>query len=528
MRGVALPLLLATFLFAQETVPADTTDTLNAPADTSQVVPVPSETPAETVPVPPDTTETTVPVPEETTVPVPAPETVPLPAPAPVESPLLPTPTQGPTTYRPTLELPPSEPIEMEAGFARVFYSPTPLRRVYVGNDELLISEVVTPNEVMIIPKKVGVSNVIFETEEGERFEFQIRVRPSTARTHSKRAVALQVYVVEVRQNTLKKLGFQWATDTAFSSFSPAIGEGKLPIPGLTEIGPIVRLTPFTLKALAELNEGDARLLAAPTLVALEDDASSFHVGGTFIVNTSGVVGGQIQRVKYGVSLTFTPHIDVDQSLVINLNVEVSEPDFVRSVQGIPSLRVRTSKAVIRARSGEVVGIGGLLFRENQVAVTGVPFLSKIPLIGHLFKSRVVNASYSDLVILMIPTLLPRQKNLVRIWESDRVVTLELPVREVNGTLLVPVRPLIQRLGGAFRETEQELTVSYRGRKLVYNLETQTVQFGEEVRSGMVENYFGIWQIPLSDLQMLVGKDVAFLWDRYQNVLHVLKGVPKP
>ena len=533
----------------QETVAVATPDTVAVP-ETTVVQETTSVTPPETaatVPVPEEPVpvpEETVPVPEEA-VPVPVPgETVPVPtemppAPAAEPAPVLPevgvpAELEEVATYHPEVLVIPGLELEMDAGFSRIFYSPAPLSRVFVGDERVIDAQLVSPEEVLVLPKNVGVSNLILETTDQERFEFQIRVRAAEARKRSRRSISLQVYVVEIRRQAGDQYGIKWTTWG--DVFAPEISE----LPALwredrddaysiRELGPIYRLTPFTAKAILETARGESRLLAAPTLVALEGDSSTFHVGGEILVPTvSGLGSGRVERIRYGMELSFTPTVDVDQSIVLNVQVEVSQPDFTNRVQDVPALRTRRAHAVLRAQSGEVIGLGGLMLRQDQVISTGLPLLSNLPLIGHLFKRTLSVSEYSDVVVLVIPTLLPRSRSMVRVWERLKVRNLEMPIREVSGEVMVPVKHLVEALGGGVEEKEASLVARYSGRSMLFDLEGQTLQFGEEVRGTRIENYFGIWQVPLRDLEPLFGDRVVFLWDRGQNILHVMKGIPKP
>lgn len=543
--GRLLVLLFVSGLAAQEAQPVvvldDTTQETVAVAvpETTQVPETP-EPARETAVIPVDTAQT-VPVPVEE-APVPAGETVPVPAetpPVPAPAPILPEKGLPPVleeaaTYRPEVLVIPGLEIEMDAGFSRLFYSPAPLSRVFVGDERVIDAQLVSPEEVLVLPQRVGVSNLILETTERERFEFQIRVRAADARKRSRRSISLQVYVVEIRRQAGDQYGVKWTTGGDL--FAPEVSElpalwreDRDDVYSIRELGPIYRLTPFTAKAILETARGESRLLAAPTLVALEGDSSTFHVGGEILVPTvSGLGSGQVERIQYGMKLSFTPTVDVDQSIVLNVHVEVSQPDFTQRVQEVPALRTRRADAVLRAQSGEVIGLGGLMLRQDQVISTGLPLLSSLPLLGHLFKRTLSVSEYSDVVVLVIPTLLPRSRSMVRVWERLKVRNLEMPIREVNGEVLVPVKELVRALGGGVTEKEASLIAQYGGRSMLFDLEGQTLQFGAEVRGTRIENYFGIWQVPLRDLEPLFGDGMVFLWDRGQNILHVMKGIPKP
>ena len=123
---------------------------------------------------------------------------------------------------------------------------------------------------------------------------------------------------------------------------------------------------------------------------------------------------------EFGIRLTFTPTIAGD---VIRLKVtpEVSTLDFANGItlEGfrIPALTTRRAQTVVELRDGQSFAIAGLLDNESQNDEAAIPMLSKLPIIGHLFKSKADRKEQTELMVLITPRL-------VRALDPDEVPPL--------------------------------------------------------------------------------------------------------
>ena len=150
-----------------------------------------------------------------------------------------------------------------------------------------------------------------------------------------------------------------------------------------------------------------------------------------------------VQFKEFGVRLNFKPIIAGD---VIRLHVkpEVSTLDFNNGVTisgfRIPALTTRRAETEVELRDGQSFAIAGLLNNTSQLVGQQIPWLSAIPIIGNLFKSKSDRAERTELMVLITPRL-------VRALDPDEVPPLPTtprdflppPEREVpKGTPKVP------------------------------------------------------------------------------------------
>jgi pilus assembly protein CpaC len=150
--------------------------------------------------------------------------------------------------------------------------------------------------------------------------------------------------------------------------------------------------------------------LAEPNLIAYNGVEASFLAGGELPIpiaqGNSGAVG--VQYKEFGVRLTFTPTIAGD---VVRLKVkpEVSSLDFANGISiggfRIPALSTRRAETEVELRDGQSFAIGGLMNNATQDSKQAIPLLSKIPIIGNLFKSVGTTRERTELLVLVTPHL---------------------------------------------------------------------------------------------------------------------------
>jgi pilus assembly protein CpaC len=157
-------------------------------------------------------------------------------------------------------------------------------------------------------------------------------------------------------------------------------------------------------------SSGHFQSLAEPNLIAYNGQEASFLAGGEFPVPVvQGATGTvTVQFKEFGVRLTFTPTIAGD---MIRLKVmpEVSTLDFANGVTlggfRIPALTTRRAQTDVELRDGQSFAIAGLLDNMSQDDTSAIPFLSKIPVVGYLFKSKAERTAQTELMVLITPRL---------------------------------------------------------------------------------------------------------------------------
>ena len=160
-------------------------------------------------------------------------------------------------------------------------------------------------------------------------------------------------------------------------------------------------------------NKGLIQSLAEPNLIAYNGQPASFLAGGEIPVpvvqgSASGAGSVTIQYKEFGIRLDFTPTIAGD-TIRLKVRPEVSALDFTNAVtlQGfrIPALTTRRAETSVELRDGQSFAIAGLLDNSAQENTSAIPALSKLPIIGALFRSKATDAARTELMVLITPRL---------------------------------------------------------------------------------------------------------------------------
>lgn len=167
-------------------------------------------------------------------------------------------------------------------------------------------------------------------------------------------------------------------------------------------------------------NRNILQILAEPNLLALNGQKANFLAGGEFpfpVVQGGANVGAvTIQFRPFGVKLDFTAFVGQDHVIRMHIAPEVSTLDFTQAVTisgfTVPAISTRRTETEIELKDGQSFGIAGLLDNRAQVQLSKIPGIGDIPILGNFFRSRSINRSDSELLVMVTPRIVdPVQLN---------------------------------------------------------------------------------------------------------------------
>jgi pilus assembly protein CpaC len=223
--------------------------------------------------------------------------------------------------------------------------------------------------------------------------------------------VILEVRIMEATRSALKDFGITGAIGN--SSFQFASGTGLIganaPQGTLRFTGGAGR-TSIDVELEALESKGLIRTLARPNLVAVSGEKASFLAGGEFPFPVpQGLNQVTIEFRPYGVKLNFTPTVETNGLIRLNVEPEVSQLDPANSLRlsdvTVPALTTRRAQTTVELKSGEALAIGGLFQHDYANAVAQIPGLGSIPILGTLFRSAQWKRSETELLIVVTPRL---------------------------------------------------------------------------------------------------------------------------
>ena len=234
--------------------------------------------------------------------------------------------------------------------------------------------------------------------------------------------VMLQVRFAEVNRRALTELGTSLFTGIdGFKNWVGRTTTQQFPAPDFDEQEGLVFSdflniflfnTKYNVGALfrALKQTGYFQSLAEPNLIAYNNQEASFLAGGEFPVPIVQGATGTVSILfkEFGVRLNFRPTIAGD---LIRLHVrpEVSSLDFNNGIllEGfrVPALTTRRAETEVELRDGQSFAIAGLIDNQTQTDQAAVPFLSQLPIIGNLFKSKADRQERTELLVIVTPRL---------------------------------------------------------------------------------------------------------------------------
>lgn len=188
-----------------------------------------------------------------------------------------------------------------------------------------------------------------------------------------------------------------------------------------------IRATSFS--AFVELlkTQGNVQVLSSPRVSTVNNQKAVIKVGGdeffvTGVTNTPTTVGTstvytptvELTPFFSGIALDVTPQIDDARNIVLHIHPAVSQVvEQTKSIRisnedyNLPSAlsSIQESDNIVRASSGQIIIIGGLMKEGSTDENASVPLLGDIPIVGNLFKHKRVTRIKKELVILLKPTV---------------------------------------------------------------------------------------------------------------------------
>jgi general secretion pathway protein D len=175
---------------------------------------------------------------------------------------------------------------------------------------------------------------------------------------------------------------------------------------------------------------GDTKVIANPHLAALDNQKATIKAGSKIPINQQSIVGSTTnvvtttaQYIDTGVLMQVTPHINQGGLVTLDVQVEVSDPQFTPGGQAAgeaPQLNTRSIQTILNVQSGQTMVMGGLIGETRGNTSEGLPFLARIPILGGLFGNQKLNNNRTELVMFITPRLMESELDVKGIIDDLR------------------------------------------------------------------------------------------------------------
>ena len=242
-----------------------------------------------------------------------------------------------------------------------------------------------------------------------------------------RRQVLVEVLLAEVTLSDELQFGIDWFI-RARNNTSGTLNLGGLPlggpILGTNNVVPafsglqLINLTGNEVRAVLNTlgSDGRTQILAAPQIMVLDNEKAEIKVGDRISVQTQAQTGvntgtgvlNSFQYLETGILLAVTPRINSGGMVTLEVNQEVSQPKAGTgntATNPNPDVSTRNAKTSVAVASGESIVLGGLI-RENKIRETsGLPLISKIPILGALVGNQHYLRERTELVLIITPRI---------------------------------------------------------------------------------------------------------------------------
>lgn len=186
---------------------------------------------------------------------------------------------------------------------------------------------------------------------------------------------------------------------------------------GLNNVFNLGHVTPNFYVQLSALESNDnIELRQTPKLSTLNGHTASLSIGSTryYSISTQNVLGSlstqtvitqQFQPIEANLSIDIMPVVSGDEQVTLNIDVKISDFTGDTPLNTPPPSSNSKFRSIIRVRNDEMVVLGGIERNEKSESASGIPFLSRIPVLKWLFSSRSKGTSKVVSVVFIKPTI---------------------------------------------------------------------------------------------------------------------------
>ena len=245
--------------------------------------------------------------------------------------------------------------------------------------------------------------------------------------------VLIEAKIVEISKSFTQELGIQWGlTGEAISSAPGSLAingganantaaDGSAFLVDLRQsadiaagsvsgfdllLGGLLRGLDLNVRLEALEKQGKGRILSSPKVTTADNKEARIRSGKQIPYQVTSAEGNSIQFVDAELSLTVTPHVTSDNSVYMVIDATKNAADFTQLVGTVPTITTKETHTEVLVGNGDTTVLGGIYESASTENKKAVPFLSKIPLLGFLFKSFADSDVITELLVFITPTII--------------------------------------------------------------------------------------------------------------------------
>lgn len=293
-----------------------------------------------------------------------------------------------------------------------------PLKKNLSPRGDITIDKRTNTMIVKDINKHVNEVVALVKTLDTRTPQVQIEARIVQADTSFAQALGIQwgVGFSNISSNNISRVQGINTTSTAQPGFGAFTPDFAVNLPGSAEglnsvpaIGfNFGRFTDNPINLDLRLSAGElnglTKTISSPKVTTLDNVKAKIEQGESIPFQTTSQQGTQTTFVDANLTLEVTPHITADRSIIMKVKAARNSLGSFSGPAG-PSISKREATTEVLVKDGETTVIGGIFVDERKNTTVGIPLLSKIPILGWLFKSESKADTKNELLIFITPKI---------------------------------------------------------------------------------------------------------------------------
>lgn len=233
--------------------------------------------------------------------------------------------------------------------------------------------------------------------------------------------VLIEASLAEVTLTDDMRYGVQWSylsdrgpivlSEASNGSISPQFPGFSFLYTGRQDIRAVLN----AIETITKVN-----VISSPKLLVLNNREAELQIGDQVPITVQSSVStvgdtapivNSVQLRDTGVILRITPRVNKSGLVLLDVSQEVSDvvPTTTSNIDS-PTIQQRRISSTVAVRDGETIALGGLIRDSNTRTKGGIPYLSRIPLVGELFGSTDKNRRRTELIVLITPRVVRSQQ----------------------------------------------------------------------------------------------------------------------
>jgi general secretion pathway protein D len=189
-------------------------------------------------------------------------------------------------------------------------------------------------------------------------------------------------------------------------------------------------------------SESKAKVISSPAIIATDSIPATITVGttvpteaGSTASGITGAVTTAVSNVSTGIGLSITARVTPSGIVTMIINQSVSDPEATNSSYtsiSSPSFATKSISTQVTVQDGDTIAIGGQIQESTTSALSGIPLLDRIPVVGALFGSRTYTKERTELIMFITPHVIFDSNQMIDASDElkDQIKLLRKDVRE--------------------------------------------------------------------------------------------------